>query len=338
MATYREAGVDLEQADRLVKGIAATVTSTWGKNVVGGFGGFAAGVTIPDGYTNPVLMMSTDGVGTKLDLARRTRLYQGVGHDLVAMCVDDLAAVGARPIAFTDYLAVGRIDPARDQTIVASVAEACSLAGCALVGGETAEHPGIVDADHVDLAGAALGVVEHGKELTGTSVTVDDAVIGIESPSLRSNGFSLVRAIVGDRSLDDRFPGEDRSIGEVLLEPSVIYSPAILAAAGSGYARAFAHVTGGGIPGNLARVLPEGLGAEISLNSWIRPNVFGVVQQWGSVADDEMYRVFNMGIGYLAVVDPAGIDAVMQAFKSHRHRAHLIGRVVEGPTEVSLVD
>jgi len=337
MATYREAGVDLEQADRLVKGIAETVTSTWGSNVVGGCGGFAAGVTIPDGYTNPVLMMSTDGVGTKLDLARRTGRYQGVGHDLVAMCVDDLAAVGARPIAFTDYLAVGRIDPARDQAIVASVAEACSLAGCALVGGETAEHPGIVEADHVDLAGAALGVVEQGQEFTGASVKVDDAVIGVESLGLRSNGFSLVRAIVGDRSLDDRFPGEDRSIGEVLLEPSVIYSPAILTAAGTGCARAFAHVTGGGIPGNLARVLPQGLSAEVSRSSWTRPNVFDVVQRWGSVAEDEMFRVYNMGIGYLAVVDPAGIDAVVQAFKSHGHRAHRIGRIVEGPTEVSLV-
>ena len=337
MATYREAGVDLDKAAQLVEGISAVVTSTWGANVVGGFGGFAAGVTIPDGYTNPVLMMSTDGVGTKLELARRTGRYEGVGYDLVAMCVDDLVAVGARPIAFTDYLAVGRIDPIRDRSIIASVAAACSRAGCALVGGETAEHPGIVDADHVDLAGAALGVVDKGNEIDGSSIRPGDVIIGIESPGLRSNGFSLVRNVLGNRSLDDVFPGDDRSIGEVLLEPSVIYSPAVLSACATGFARGFVHVTGGGIPGNLVRVLPGDVGAEVSISSWTRPNVFDRIQQWGSIPDDEMYRVFNMGIGYIAIVTAQGADAVVQTVESHGHKTHVIGRTVDGPARVTLL-
>lgn len=330
MATYEEAGVDLERADRFVEGIGPGVTATWGPNVVGGFGGFAAGVTIPEGYARPVLMMSTDGVGTKLDLARRTGRYEGVGHDLVAMCVDDLAAAGARPIAFTDYLAVGKLNEVRDRTIVDSVAAACSIAGCALVGGETAEHPGVVDEDHVDLAGAALGVVELGGEITGSSVAPGDVVVGVESPNLRSNGYSLVRAIIGERSLDDPFPGEQRSTGEVLLDPSVVYSPAVLAAAGTGLIRAFAHVTGGGIPGNLSRVLPSGTAAAIATRSWEVPNVFSVIQKWGSIAHDEMYRVFNMGIGYLAVTTTDGADAVTAVFESRGHRAHVIGMIEEG--------
>jgi phosphoribosylformylglycinamidine cyclo-ligase len=330
MATYREAGVDLEQADRFVAGIGPGVTATWGPNVVGGFGGFAAGVTIPEGYDRPVLMMSTDGVGTKLDLARRTGRYEGVGHDLVAMCVDDLAAAGARPIAFTDYLAVGCLNEARDRTIVESVAKACSIAGCALVGGETAEHPGVVAKDHVDLAGAALGVVQLGLEITGSQTAVGDVVVGIESPNLRSNGYSLVRAIVGDRSLDDPFPGDDRTVAEVLLEPSVVFAPAALDAAATGFVRAFAHVTGGGIPGNLSRVLPAGTAARICTGSWEAPNVFRVIKKWGSVADNEMYRVFNMGIGFLAVAAPDGTEAVVSAFESHGHGAHLIGTIEEG--------
>lgn len=330
MATYRAAGVDLEQADRFVAGIGPGVTATWGPNVVGGFGGFAAGVTIPEGYDRPVLMMSTDGVGTKLDLARRTGRYEGVGHDLVAMCVDDLAAAGARPIAFTDYLAVGSLNEARDRKIVESVAAACSIAGCALVGGETAEHPGVVAEDHVDLAGAALGVVELGREITGSQTAVGDVVLGIDSPNLRSNGYSLVRAIVGDRSLDDPFPGDDRTVGEVLLEPSVVFAPAALDAAATGFVRAFAHVTGGGIPGNLSRVLPAGRAARIRTRSWETPNVFRVMKKWGSVADDEMYRVFNMGIGFLAVAAPSGAEAVVSAFGSHGHNAHIIGTIEEG--------
>lgn len=327
MKTYRGAGVDLDRADRLIDKLGPVVTSTWHDGVVGGFGGFAAGVTIPAGYTNPVLMMSTDGVGTKLDLARRSGLYDGVGNDLVAMCVDDLAAAGARPLAFTDYLAVGRIEAGRDQAIVSSIAEACRTAGCALVGGETAEHPGVVPNDHVDLAGAALGVVEKGREISGSGIKPGDAVIGIVSPNLRSNGYSLVRAILADRDLEDVFPGEDRSIAEVLLDPSVIYAPAANRVAALGTARAFVHVTGGGIAGNLRRVLPPGMGARIDPRSWERPNVFEVIQHWGSISDEEMFRVFNMGLGYLVVCRTGDTESTIEALQPHQVR--VIGQISE---------
>lgn len=337
MNSYRDAGVDLTKADTFVESIGDSVTATWGRNVVGGFGGFAAGVTLPDGYTDPVLMMSTDGVGTKLEIARRVGRYEGVGHDLVAMCVDDLAAVGARAIAFTDYLAVGRLDPVRDRKIVSSIAEACSAAGCALVGGETAEHPGVVDQDHVDLAGAALGVVENGSQISGSALRVGDVIIGIGSPNVRSNGFSLIRAILEDRDLESPFPGKDLSIGEVLLSPSVIYTPAVLAAAGAASIGALVHVTGGGIAGNLSRVLPEGLHAVVESGTWPTPKVFRVVQEWGTIPEEEMLRVFNMGLGYLAVVPPGEADVVETIFNEHDHGTHRVGRIVEGERGVTIL-
>ena len=228
MPTYESAGVDLAGADRHVAAIGPLVTATWGPNIVGGFGGFAAGIELPAGMRRPVLMMSTDGVGTKLEIARLLEMWEGVGFDLVAMCVDDLTAVGARPLGFVDYMAVGALQPARDTAVVASIAAACSAVGCALVGGETAEHPGVMDADAIDVAGAALGVVESGEEITGSSVEAGDLVIGLASPNVRSNGFSLVRKIVEDWGA----PFNGSTLGETLLEPSVLYSTDALAGDG----------------------------------------------------------------------------------------------------------
>ena len=196
MTDYRSAGVDLAGADRHVEAIRSLVTATWGPNIVGGFGGFAAGIELPEGMTRPVLMMSTDGVGTKLDVARQLGMWDGVGFDLVAMCVDDLTAVGAQPLGFVDYMAVGSLDPDRDTRVVASIAAACTQVGAALVGGETAEHPGVMDPDAIDLAGAALGVVEAGHEITGDRVETGDLIVGLASRNLRSNGFSLVRRVL----------------------------------------------------------------------------------------------------------------------------------------------
>ncbi|MDH3397384.1 MAG: AIR synthase related protein, partial [Acidimicrobiia bacterium] len=201
MSTYRDSGVDLEAAGEFVAQIGPAVQATWNDRVVGGFGGFAAGIRIPSGYERPVLMMSTDGVGTKIELARMTDLIKGLGFDLVAMCIDDLAAVGARPLAFTDYLAVGSLQPERDRVLIESIAAACLAAGCALLGGETAEHPGAMPVHAFDLAGTALGIVEEDQEVTGASIQKGDLVIGVESPNLRSNGFSLVRAVLGDVDL-----------------------------------------------------------------------------------------------------------------------------------------
>ncbi len=307
MTSYQDAGVDVERADQHIKSIAQVVTDTWAGRVTGEFGGFAAGVEVPEGFENPVLMMSTDGVGTKLELARRSGVWSGVGQDLVAMCVDDLAAVGARAIGFVDYLAVGSLSPDRDHQIVTSIAAACALAGCPLLGGETAEHPGVMDSDAVDLAGTAIGVVEKGEQLGSHRVKNGDVLIGLKSPNLRSNGFSLVRAVMGD-TIDDHWDN--------LLEPSIIYAPAVIEAVSTGAVSSAAHVTGGGIVANLARVLPDGLGASIDSTAWQPPPVFDLISSFG-VTRDEMFRTFNMGLGFCLVVDPGGVDDVTSAVLGH---------------------
>lgn len=325
MTDYRAAGVDLDGADAHTARIAPLVTATWTDDVVGDFGGFAAGVELPGGYERPVLMMSTDGVGTKLDVARRTGRWSGVGHDLVAMCVDDLVVVGARPLAFVDYMAVGALDPVRDEAIVASVAQACRIAGCPLVGGETAEHPGVMDADAVDLAGAALGVVESGRQLGPHLVGPGDLVVGLASPNLRSNGFSLVRRVFADVDFGSRFPGMEVPVGEVLTSPSVIYAPAVLAAVGSGAVHAAAHVTGGGLEANLARSLPEGLTAVVDHWAWEWPPVFTEIQRHGGIGVAEMRRTFNLGIGFCLVVAAGAVDLVSEAVAEHAPL--VIGRI-----------
>lgn len=318
MTTYEQAGVSRQGAEDHVAAISASVTSTWGDRVVGGFGGFAAGVEVPAGYRSPVLMMTTDGVGTKLELARITGRWEGVGFDLVAMCLDDLAAVGARPLGLVDYMAVGALHPERDRVIVDSIARACREAGCPLLGGETAEHPGVMDQEAVDLAGAAVGVVERGEELGPHRVSAGDLVIGLASPNLRSNGFSLVRAVLG---------GRVEELADLLLQPSAVYTPAVMASISTGGVRAGAHVTGGGLPGNLPRALPDGLGAVIDTGSWDPPELFGLIAEQG-VSPEEMYATFNMGIGFCLVVEAASRDRVIQAAAAHQPR--VIGEVRPG--------
>ena len=314
---YRDAGVDLDGADAHVERIAPRVTATWHDDVVGGFGGFAAGIRLPEGYRSPVLMMCTDGVGTKLELARRTGRWEGVGFDLVAMSVDDLVVAGAKPIGFVDYMAVGALDPARDEAIVASIAEACSVAGCPLLGGETAEHPGVMEPDAVDLAGAAMGVVEEDERLGPERTREGDVVIGLRSPNLRSNGFSLVRRVFESADLDARFPEEDASIAEVLLRPSVIYTPAVLEAVATGGVHAAAHVTGGGLMANLTRSVAPHLEAVIDHWSWEWPNVFTQIQRLAGISVEEMRRTFNLRSGFCLIVDPEHANAVIAAASQH---------------------
>ncbi len=335
MDSYKAAGVDVAAADEYVGTIADVVTASWGTNVVGGFGGFAAGLTIPAGYANPVLMMSTDGVGTKLEIARLMGDYSTVGTDLVAMCVDDLAAVGARAIGFTDYIAVGKLDPTRERVLVESIASACSGIGCALLGGETAEHPGIVATNHVDLAGAALGIVEAGKQVTGEAIRPGDQIIGIASPNVRSNGFSLIRNIVDD--LRETFPGSGRSVGSILLEPSIIYTPAVLALADGGLAVGFAHVTGGGLPGNAGRPLPDGLSARIDTGTWPRPPIFDWLAERGNITLEAMYGTFNMGVGFLVFARPEAVDQVYETVSAFDLQAYGIGTIEENSELVQLL-
>ena len=324
MTSYRAAGVDLEEAERHVRAIADPVTSTWNESVVGSFGGFAAGITIPSGYRNPVLMMTTDGVGTKLELARRAGIWSGVGFDLVAMVVDDLAAVGAAPLGVVDYLAVGSLEAARDESIIDSIARACLVAGCPLLGGETAEHPGVMADDQVDLAATALGIVEQGSEWGPHQVHPGDVVIGLTSPNLRSNGFSLVRAVVEDRDLGMEVDGS--TLAEMVLAPSVIYSPLVLAAQGTGLVHAAAHITGGGLEANLARVIPPGLRLVIEEGSWEVPTVFTMLAEWGDINPAEMTRTFNMGIGFGLVAPPDTVTDLIDLLGSG---AQVIGRIEE---------
>ncbi len=337
MTTYRSSGVDLEAAERVVEEIGHDVTATWGDDVVGGFGGFAAGIRLPAGYTRPVLMMSTDGVGTKADLARRAGRLDGLGFDLVAMCIDDLAAAGARPLAMTDYLAVGELDVDVVATLVRSVAAACAGAGVALLGGETAEHPGVMPAGDFDLAGAAFGVVEEGSQVDGSAVVPGDVVVGVASPNLRSNGFSLVRAVLADGpALDDRLPGCEGTVAEVVLAPSVVYAPAIVDLVAAVEVHGMAHVTGGGLPGNIPRILPAGCDAVIETGSWEVPPVFAAIQHLGGVPDEDMYSTFNMGIGFVVVVPPAAADATIASLARHGHLALPIGTITDGSSQAHL--
>jgi phosphoribosylformylglycinamidine cyclo-ligase len=338
MTSYETAGVNLNSADELIDRISWRVTSTWTEDVVGGFGGFAAGIQLPAGFENPVLMMSTDGVGTKAELARQAGVLEGLGYDLVAMVADDLAAAGAQPIAMTDYIATGKLDVDRIETIVESITNACDEADVALLGGETAEHPGIMQPDQFDIAATALGIVELGEEIDASLVSPGDVIVGVASRNLRSNGFSLVRAIVTKGlPLDSTFPDTDRSAAEVLLDPSIIYAPAVTNMLARVRPHGLAHITGGGLPGNLIRVVPEGSRAVIERSRWKVPHVFDVIQHVGGIPLGDMFRTFNMGIGFTCVVAQDDASATLRAFETSDLEANVIGRIIEGDRGVELV-
>lgn len=337
MTSYEDVGVNLNAADELVDRIGWRVTSTWTDDVVGGFGGFAAGLQIPAGFDNPVLMMSTDGVGTKADLARQAGLLEGIGYDLLAMVADDIAAAGAQTIAMTDYIAVGKLDVDRVEVIIESITDACNEADVALLGGETAEHPGVMAPDQFDLAATALGIVEYGEEIDSSQVAPEDVIVGVMSPNLRSNGFSLVRDIVAKHlPLDSAFPDTDRRTAEVLLEPSIVYSPAVMDLLARVKPHGLAHITGGGLPGNIIRVLPEGSRAVIERSRWEIPHVFDVVENVGGVPLEDMYRTFNMGIGFACIVDEGDAGETLRAFESSDLASAVIGRIVKGDRGVEL--
>jgi phosphoribosylformylglycinamidine cyclo-ligase len=338
MTSYEAAGVNLDAADELIERIGWRVTSTWTDDVVGGFGGFAAGMQLPIGYDNPVLMMSTDGVGTKAEIARQTGLVEGLGYDVLAMVVDDLAAAGATPIAATDYIAVGSMDVDLVERLIESICDACNEADVALLGGETAEHPGVMAKGQFDISATALGIVELGEEVDASTVTVGDIVIGVKSPNLRSNGFSLVRAIVAQHlPLDSDFPDTTTPTAEVLLQPSIVYAPAVVNMLARVKPHGLAHITGGGLPGNVIRMLSEGRRAVIDRSSWEVPHVFNVLQRLGGVPAAEMFRTFNMGIGFTAVVDPQDVDASLKAYETSDLEAVVIGEITEGTRGVELL-
>jgi phosphoribosylformylglycinamidine cyclo-ligase len=340
--TYEAAGVSIAAGEAAVDRIKASVRSTYRPEVIGDIGSFGGLFAFdPKKYRNPVLVSSTDGVGTKAQVATRVGRFDTIGLDLVAMCVDDLVCQGAEPLFFLDYLSVGHLDPDHAAALVAGVAEGCRLAGCALIGGEMAEHPGVMGPGEFDLVGFAVGVVERDAVITGERVTPGDVLLGLPSPNLRSNGFSLARRVFFDvaaRGLDEpAFPGSPRSLGDELLDPSVIYAPAVLAVRDAVDLRAVAHITGGGIPGNLVRVLPGGVDAVVDRGTWEAPPVFGEIQRLGAIGDEEMAQVFNLGLGMILVVPAGEVDTAVSVLAEHGHRARPVGEVVAGAGAVRLV-
>ena len=333
--TYREAGVDIGAGEAAVERIKRHVRSTYRPEGIGDIGGFGGLFAFPkDRYRNPVLVSSTDGVGTKALVARDAGRFDTIGVDLVAMCVDDIVCQGAEPLFFLDYIAVGRLDPDHIDQLVSGVARGCRDAGCALVGGEMAEHPGAMEPGQFDLVGMAVGVVERDRVITGEHLEAGDVLIGLPSPGLRSNGYSLARKVlleVAGRRLDDpAFPGSPRTLAEELLEPSVVYSPAVLALVRAVDVRAVAHITGGGIVGNLARVLPAHLDAVVDRRSWEVPQIFTAIQQAGAVSDEEMARVFNLGVGMVVAVPPADAFKALDVLRSRGQRAFEVGAITRG--------
>ena len=335
--TYREAGVDIGAGDEAVRRIGPLAASTRRPEVLGGIGAFASFVTLPPGYREPVLVSSTDGVGTKLQVAFAADRHDTVGIDLVAMGVNDLLVHGAEPLYFLDYLAMHRVDPPRVEAIVAGVAEGCRRAGCALVGGETAEMSALYAPGEYDLAGFAVGVAERSGIVTGAEVRPGDRVLGLASSGLHSNGYTLARKVIFERlglKLADTAPGLGRSVAEELLEPTRIYVKPVLELLRSVPVLAMAHITGGGITENLPRVLPEGCQAAIDPRAWPVPPIFRVIQDGGHVEDAEMRRTFNMGLGYLLVVRAGDAEVASRALTAAGERVYEVGEIRPGTRSV----
>ncbi len=354
---YRAAGVDVAAGDRAVDLMRADVESTYRPEVVGGLGGFGGAIAIPPGYHDPLLVASTDGVGTKTAIAIALHRFDTVGIDLVAMCADDVVCSGAEPLAFLDYVAVGHVVPEGVAELVGSVAAGCREAGCALIGGETAEHPGLMTDDAFDLSGCCIGIVERSDLLDGTAARAGDVILGLPSSGLHSNGYSLIRALIAQwelrldepyqerlrRTLGDK-PAEEvlaaapheamATLGEVLLTPTRIYSRivldvrAALRAAGSDL-RGVAHITGGGLPGNVPRALPGGLAARLDPGRWTTPSVMRLFAALGGLDDEEVRATFNGGLGMVVVVPPDAVEVAIQAFAGHDPAVSVVGEVIE---------
>lgn len=341
--TYAASGVDIASGDDAVEAMKDLVRSTYRAEVMGDIGGFGGLFRVPPGYRLPVLVAATDGVGTKLAVAQAVGRLDTVGIDLVAMCVDDLVCQGAEPLFFLDYQAHGELSPAVVVELMKGIATGCRQAGCAILGGELAAHPGVLAPGQFDLVGFAVGIVEAEGLLDGQAAVPGDVLVGLLSPGLRSNGYSLARRAlleVAGRHLDEpAWPGAERTLGDELLLPSVIYAPAVLNlldALGDAV-HAVAHITGGGLAGNVPRVLPPGCHAHVRRGSWVVPRIFLEVQEAGAVSDDEMVRVFNMGIGMVVAVAGDRASDAVATLAGAGVEATVIGNVAAGEPGVTLV-
>ncbi len=333
-SAYKDAGVDIEAGAELVERIKPAVKRTARTGMMGGLGGFGA-MFDPKaaGYNDPILVSSTDGVGTKIKIAIESGLHSSIGIDLVAMCVNDLVVQGAEPLFFLDYFASGKLELETAQAVIEGIAKGCEIAGCALIGGETAEMPGMYAAGDYDLAGFTVGAVERGEQLTGETISAGDVVIGLPSSGVHSNGYSLVRKLVGSTQGHDYHspcPFEaGKSMAEAFLEPTRIYVKPLLKAIKLGGIKGMAHITGGGLTENIPRVLPENVTVHLDAASWSRPAVFGWLAQAGSIEASDMAKTFNCGIGMAVIVEAAAADQIMASLTESGEKPVKIGHVEE---------
>ncbi|MCX7821134.1 MAG: phosphoribosylformylglycinamidine cyclo-ligase [Brevinematales bacterium] len=334
---YKKAGVDIEKADSLVKDISRMAKETYIDGVIEGIGGFGALFELKK-YKNPVIVSSTDGVGTKILIAEEMKKFSGLGFDLVAMCVDDIVCQGAKPLFFLDYIAIGKLKEDMYLKIIEGISKACKFAGCALIGGETAEQPDVYPEDGFDLAGFSIGVVEKKDIIKKIEVKKNDVVIGLASSGFHSNGYSLIRKIVKEKGLSYKENYGFGILGDILLTPTEIYSPIIIKALKNyrKHIHGIAHITGGGIEGNLSRVLPNNLKAIVFKNSWKKKAEMDFIIEKGEVEEKEAYKVFNMGIGMTLIVAKEKQEEIMKFFNENSYKAYLIGEITEGNGEVEL--
>ncbi|RUM59816.1 MAG: phosphoribosylformylglycinamidine cyclo-ligase [Persephonella sp.] len=340
MLTYKDAGVDIEKADRFVEGIKGFVKDTFNKSVLANIGGFAGAVSLElTKYKEPVLTASTDGVGTKLKIAQALDKHDTIGIDLVAMCVNDLITTGSKPIFFLDYFATGKLKTEVAIDVVKGIAEGCKIADCPLIGGETAEMPGMYGEGEYDLAGFSVGIVEKSNMIDGSKIKEGDILIGVYSSGIHSNGYSLVRKIVEIKGYKytDFINDFGKSLGEELLTPTKIYVRPVLKLLENVEIKGIAHITGGGIPGNLIRILQDNTKAVINKNSWEILPVFKWIQKEGNISEEEMFKTFNMGIGLILVVDKNDAEKVLQILNSIGENATKIGEIKKGKKSVEII-
>lgn len=338
--TYKSAGVDIDAGNESVERIKPLVKSTFRPEVMtdlGGFGGLFA--LNKDKYDEPVLVSGTDGVGTKLKVAFEAGKHDTIGIDAVAMCVNDILVTGAEPLFFLDYLAVGKLEPAQAEAIVAGIAEGCRQSGCALIGGETAEMPGFYPPGEYDVAGFSVGIVDKKKIIDGKKVADGDVILGLPSSGLHSNGYSLARKVIFDKgrlTTDSYVECFGKNIGDIILEPTKIYVKEVLNILEKAEVHGLAHITGGGLVENVPRILPDDLDAQIDVRSFPRPEIFNFIQNLGEIEDSEMYRVFNMGIGMVIITDRENAEIIKAEYRGKEEKVYEIGKIIKGEKKVIL--
>ena len=341
MLTYKQSGVDIDEGNRAVDLIKGKIKTTYDNNVIGDLGNFSGLYSLKDftNMTEPVLLSSTDGVGTKLKLAQMMNKHDTVGIDLVAMCVNDLICQGAKPLFFLDYIATGKLVVEQVEQIVSGIVDGCKMAGCALVGGETAEMPGMYNQDEYDLAGFSVGIADRENIVSGKDVKSGDTLIGISSSGIHSNGFSFIRKIFLDTygyKLDQYIDDLGMTLGESLLTPTKIYVKLVLDLLNKYNIKAIAHITGGGVIENITRVIPKGLGIDIQKDSWEKPAIFKMIESFNFIDERELHKSFNMGIGLVLIVDDEKAKEITEYINSTEENAYIIGKVVDTHEGVEL--